>query len=73
MSKMIHVSPMPGKRVINPFNGYTELPRAGIMTPDDAFWRKRQAEGGVAILEQHAGAPAPQPDAAPATPKRTKS
>ena len=46
--KMIHVAPAPGYRIIDPFTR-AELV-AGVM-PDDQFWRRRAAEGGVIITD----------------------
>lgn len=58
---LIKVSPAPGMRIIDPFTGI-EL-RPGVM-PDNPFWRRRAAEGGV-IIES---ADPPKPVAAPAKP-----
>jgi hypothetical protein len=51
---MIHVEAAPGKRILDPFDGNSEL-KPGIR-PDDAYWRRRAAEGGVIIT-----APVPHP------------
>lgn len=65
--KMIIVKPAAGFRILNPYNSFAEVPREGLLTPDDAFWRKRAAEGGIEILDPNAPAE-PAPEAAP-TPK----
>ncbi len=49
--KMIHVKPAPGFRILNPFNRNAELSRDGEVVPDESFWRRRAAEGGVIITD----------------------
>lgn len=74
MAKMIRVAPAKGFRILNPFEGNKEVPPEGIITPDEAYWRRREAEGGVVISDPKAKAPeraarakpaAPAPQAAP--------
>lgn len=58
MSRMIHVAPAPGYRIIDPFTRGELI--AGVM-PDDPFWRRRAEEGGVIITDPNAPADAPAP------------
>ncbi|MGE0699269.1 MAG: hypothetical protein AB7O57_09265 [Hyphomicrobiaceae bacterium] len=58
MSKLIHVAPAPGMKIIDPFQR-GEL-KAGTR-PDDPYWRAREREGGVIITEVGAAAVPPRP------------
>jgi hypothetical protein len=63
---IITIKPAPGIVLHNPGNFMRPISEEGTQVEDNAYWRRRIADGDAVIVE--AASPAPAPPAAPALP-----